>query len=60
MGLLRTITHFPEDLPGFFKEVQSCHVDYTHGPQVYLLSALSVAGGASLGPEMALVMFITS
>lgn len=54
VGTLRWITSFPNDLPGFFKEVTSCHVDYTHAPMTLLLSAISIAGGASLGPEQAM------
>lgn len=54
VGLLRYMMSFPDDLPGFFKEVTSCHVDYTHAPQTLVLSAISIAGGASLGPEQAM------
>jgi H+/Cl- antiporter ClcA len=54
VGTLRWALKFPNDLPGFFKEVTSCHVDYTHAPQTLLLSAISIAGGASLGPEQAM------
>lgn len=53
VGTLRHVMSFPNDLPGFFKEVTSCHVDYTYAPQTLLLSAISIAGGASLGPEQA-------
>ena len=55
MGSLRVLMKYPENLPGFFKEVTDCHVDPTWAPHTVLLSAISLAGGANLGPEQAMV-----
>ena len=55
VGTIRWVFSFPDDLPGFFKEVTTCHVDPHHMPLTFILSAVSIAGGASLGPEQALV-----
>jgi H+/Cl- antiporter ClcA len=54
VGFIRWAGGVSDDLPGFFAELQHCHVDYKWMPFVYTLSALSLAGGASLGPEQAL------
>lgn len=55
VGSLRVLMKYPENLPGFFKEVTDCHVDPTWALHTVLLSALSLAGGANLGPEQAMV-----
>ena len=55
VGCLRVLMKYPENLPGFFKEVTDCHVDPTWAPHTVLLSAISLAGGANLGPEQAMV-----
>ena len=57
VGALRVMMKYPEDLPGFFKEVTDCHVDPTWALPTVLLSAISLGGGANLGPEQAMVMF---
>lgn len=54
VGVLRWITKYPENLPGFFKEVNSCHVDPTWALHTVVVSAISIAGGANLGPEQAM------
>lgn len=54
VGVLRWLSSYPSDLPGFFKEVNSCHVEPKHAPMTLLLSAISIAGGAALGPEQAM------
>lgn len=56
MGIIRWAFKYPDGLPGFFKEVNSCHVDPTHAPLTIILSAISIAGGANLGPEQAMVI----
>ena len=55
VGCLRVLMKYPENLPGFFKEVTDCHVDPTWALHTVLLSAISLAGGANLGPEQAMV-----
>lgn len=54
VGLSRYVFSYPDDLPGFFKDIQVKHVDPKWAPLTYLLSALSISGGATLGPEQAL------
>lgn len=57
IGLIRWGFSFPDNLPGLFKEINVCHVHWEWSPLQYLISAMSLAGGASLGPEAALVSF---
>mmetsp|Transcript_22329 Transcript_22329/g.32522 ORF Transcript_22329/g.32522 Transcript_22329/m.32522 type:complete len:546 (-) Transcript_22329:316-1953(-) len=54
VGIIRWATKYPDNLPGFFKEITTFHVDPTWALHTVLLSAISVAGGANLGPEQAL------
>ena len=54
VGVIRWASSYPDDLPGFFKEVNSCHVDPKYVPLTVSISALSLAGGATLGPEACL------
>ena len=54
VGLLRRLTRLPEQVPGLFAELQSEHVDPGLVPGVVAVSAVSLIGGASLGPEKAL------
>jgi len=54
IGLIRYSVNYPDDLPGLFQEIHSYHVNYKWAPFTILLSAISLAGGASLGPEQAL------
>jgi hypothetical protein len=52
----RTVTStITEQIDGIFKEINTYHVDHTIAPQTILLSCISLAGGATLGPEQALV-----
>jgi hypothetical protein len=55
VGLIRWLFTYPDNLPGIFKDIQSFHVDPKWIPVTYCLSAISLAGGATLGPEQALV-----
>ncbi len=55
VGTLRWAFEYPENLPGIFQEIYDYHVHWEWSPLTLLLSALSLAGGASLGPEAALV-----
>lgn len=45
---------YPENLDGIFKEINTCHVDYRHAPLTLFISMISLACGATLGPEQAL------
>jgi len=57
VGILRYLGKYPNDRPGFFKEVNDCHVDYKDAPLCVLLSSISLGCGTSLGPEQALGTF---
>ncbi|HSU35303.1 MAG TPA: chloride channel protein [Propionibacteriaceae bacterium] len=54
VGLLRRVTHLPEQVPGLIADVQEGHVDPRLVPGITIVSAVSLIGGASLGPEKAL------
>ena len=54
VGLLRRLTRLPEEVPGLFADLQSGHVDPRLVPGIVAVSAVSLIGGASLGPEKAL------
>ena len=53
-GLLRRLTRLPEEVPGLFDDLKTEHVDPGLVPGVVAVSAVSLIGGASLGPEKAL------
>ena len=53
--ICRYLVKYPESIPGIFKEIEACHVNPKTAPFTVLCSAMSLAGGASLGPEQALV-----
>ncbi len=50
VGLLRRWTHVPADTLGAFPQIENRRVDYKTAPQTVLVSAVSLIGGASLGP----------
>ena len=54
VGLLRRLTHLPEEIPGLFEDLKDGHVDPRLVPGIAAVSAVSLIGGASLGPEKAL------
>ena len=54
IGLIRHYSSYPDNLPGLFKEINSHHVEPRWAPLTFLISAISLGGGASLGPEQAL------
>ena len=54
IGLVRHFSGYPDNLPGLFKEINSHHVEPRWAPLTFLISAISLGGGASLGPEQAL------
>ena len=53
VGLLRRLTRLPEQIPGLFADLKSEHVDPGLVPGIAAVSAVSLIGGASLGPEKA-------
>ena len=54
VGLLRRLFRVPEEVPGLIADLQSEHVDPRLVPGLVAVSAVSLIGGASLGPEKAL------
>ena len=54
VGLLRRLTHLPADIPSLVEDLEQAHVDLQVVPGVVAVSAVSLIGGASLGPEQAL------
>ena len=54
VGLLRRLTHLPEQIAGLFEDLKVGHVDTRLVPGIAAVSAVSLIGGASLGPEKAL------
>ncbi|MGO9082847.1 MAG: chloride channel protein [Streptosporangiaceae bacterium] len=54
VGLLRRLTRLPWKTPGLFDDLQTEHVDTGIVPGLVAVSAVSLIGGASLGPEKAL------
>src|SRR3954451_11614711 len=54
VGLVRRLTRLPWRTPGLFDDLQSERVDTGLVPGIAAVSAVSLIGGASLGPEKAL------
>ncbi len=54
VGLIRQLMKVPEKLPGLFEDLQSEEINPREVPGLVLVSAVSLIGGASLGPEKAL------
>jgi chloride channel protein, CIC family len=54
VGLLRRLMRLPQELPGLIADLQEQHVDPKLVPGIAAVSAVSLIGGASLGPEKAL------
>ena len=54
VGLLRRLARLPWKTPGLFEDLQTEHVDAGLVPGLVAVSAVSLIGGASLGPEKAL------
>jgi H+/Cl- antiporter ClcA len=54
VGVLRRVFRLPEDIPGTIEQIQQQRVDPAIVPGAVLVSLVSLAGGASLGPEDAL------
>jgi len=54
VGLLRRLTHLPDKLPSLIEDLERGRVDTRSVPGIVAVSAVSLIGGASLGPEQAL------
>jgi H+/Cl- antiporter ClcA len=54
VGLVRRLTRLPWKTPGLFEDLQTEQVDFRLVPGIAAVSAVSLIGGASLGPEKAL------
>ncbi|MGH1562140.1 chloride channel protein [Mumia sp. DW29H23] len=54
VGLIRRLTHMPAHTPGLIDELEEEHVEPRSVPRTVAVSAVSLVGGASLGPEAAL------
>jgi H+/Cl- antiporter ClcA len=54
VGVLHRLTRLPERTPGLIVELAEEHVDARRVPAIVAVSAVSLMGGASLGPEKAL------
>ena len=54
VGALRRAFKLPDDLPGLVADITTAHVDSKTVPGLVAVSAVSLIGGASLGPEKAL------
>lgn len=54
VGITRWLFSYPDNMPGIFKEIGDYHVDPTYTPITVFISAISLAGGSSLGPEQAM------
>lgn len=54
VGVLRRAFGMPEATPGLIEDLQNEHVEPRWVPSIVTVSAVSLIGGASLGPEVAL------
>ena len=54
VGLLHRLLHVPEETPGIIAEIKTGEIDARLVPATVAISAVSLIGGASLGPEKAL------
>jgi H+/Cl- antiporter ClcA len=54
VGLLHKLTGLPDRTAGLIADLQDQHVDASKVPGIVVVSAASLMGGASLGPEKAL------
>ena len=54
VALLRYVMKLPAKIPGLIADIESAHVDTRLVPGIVAVSAVSLIGGASLGPEQAL------
>ena len=54
VGILRRLFRLPTKTPGIIEDLESQHVDPKLTPAIVAVSGISLLGGASLGPEVAL------
>jgi H+/Cl- antiporter ClcA len=54
VGVLRRLTRLPDGLPGLVDDLKEGEVNHRLAPGIAVVSAISLIGGASLGPEKAL------
>jgi H+/Cl- antiporter ClcA len=54
VGLLRRLTSLPEEIPGLFDDLRAGNLDPRLVPGTIAISAVSLIGGASVGPEKVL------
>ena len=54
VGLLRRGLGMPSDIPGLIEDLQAEEINARWVPSIVTVSAVSLLGGASLGPEVAL------
>jgi H+/Cl- antiporter ClcA len=54
VGLLRRLTRLPQEVPGLFDDLKAEHFDAGLVPGIMAVSAVSLIGGASVGPEKVL------
>jgi H+/Cl- antiporter ClcA len=54
VGVLHRVLRVPDETPGIIAEIKTGEVDARLVPATVLISAVSLIGGASLGPEKAL------
>ncbi len=54
VGVLRRAFHMPEEPAGIIENLKAAEVEPTSVPALVAVSAVSLIGGASLGPEVAL------
>ena len=54
VGLVRRLTRLPARIPSLIDDLQHARVDLRSVPGIAAVSAVSLIGGASLGPEQAL------
>ena len=54
IGLIKYIFQYPDNLAGLFEEISTGYVHPEWSPIMFILSIISLSGGATLGPELAL------
>jgi H+/Cl- antiporter ClcA len=54
VAVLRRWLAMPAETPGLIEDLRSAHIDTAMVPKVVAVSAVSLIGGASIGPEVAL------
>jgi H+/Cl- antiporter ClcA len=54
VGVLHRLMRLPQSTPGLIADLKTEHIEAKHVPGIVAVSAASLIGGASLGPEKAL------